>query len=66
MRSLGHGKIDTTMVYLQKVMNREQYAIHGWKEGSLDKHIYIEETRQNEAVFYHKKVKIAFEIFNIN
>ena len=39
MRSLGHEKIDTTMVYLQKVMNREQHAIHRWKEGALGTYI---------------------------
>ncbi|GEL05481.1 tyrosine-type recombinase/integrase [Rummeliibacillus stabekisii] len=31
MRSLGHEKIDTTMIYLQKVFERNKHAIHKWK-----------------------------------
>ncbi|MCM3318015.1 site-specific integrase [Rummeliibacillus stabekisii] len=30
MRSLGHEKIDTTMIYLQKVFERNKHAIHKW------------------------------------
>lgn len=30
MRSLGHEKIDTTMIYLQKVFERNQHVIHKW------------------------------------
>ncbi|SIB58007.1 site-specific recombinase XerD [Mycobacteroides abscessus subsp. abscessus] len=32
MKSLGHEKIETTMIYLQKVLEREQHAIHDWNE----------------------------------
>lgn len=31
MRSLGHEKIETTMIYLEKVFEKERHAIHGWK-----------------------------------
>lgn len=31
MRSLGHEKIDTTMIYLEKIFEKEKHAIHGWK-----------------------------------
>jgi len=31
MRSLGHEKIETTMIYLEKVFAKEQHAIHSWK-----------------------------------
>lgn len=30
MRSLGHEKVETTMIYLQKVFEKEQHAIHSW------------------------------------
>jgi site-specific recombinase XerD len=30
MRSLGHEKIETTMIYLEKVFEKERHAIHGW------------------------------------
>lgn len=31
MRSLGHEKIETTMIYLEKVFEKEKHAIHQWK-----------------------------------
>ncbi|MBO0587608.1 MULTISPECIES: tyrosine-type recombinase/integrase [unclassified Sporosarcina] len=31
MRSLGHEKIETTMIYLEKVFEKERHAIHSWK-----------------------------------
>lgn len=31
MRSLGHEKIETTMIYLEKVFEKERHAIHQWK-----------------------------------
>ncbi|MGF9978920.1 tyrosine-type recombinase/integrase [Viridibacillus arvi] len=30
MRSLGHEKIETTMIYLQKIFEKEQHSIHKW------------------------------------
>ncbi|MGG6448291.1 tyrosine-type recombinase/integrase [Pseudobacillus badius] len=39
MRALGHEQIETTMIYLQKIMNREQHAVLKWKEDSLGKYI---------------------------
>lgn len=30
MRSLGHEKIDTTMIYLEKVFAKERHAVHSW------------------------------------
>lgn len=39
MRALGHEKIETTMIYLQKIMDREKHAIHKWKDGSLGRYI---------------------------
>lgn len=39
MRSLGHEKIETTMIYLEKIFEREQHAIHEWKEGILGDYI---------------------------
>ncbi|MFS0783427.1 tyrosine-type recombinase/integrase [Bacillus sp. 1P06AnD] len=34
-RSLGHEKLETTMIYLQKHMEREQHAIHTWEESNI-------------------------------
>ncbi len=31
MKSLGHEKIETTMIYLEKVFEKERHAIHEWK-----------------------------------
>ncbi len=39
MKSLGHEKIETTMIYLEKVLEKEQHAIHGWKEEVLGNYI---------------------------
>lgn len=30
MRSLGHERIETTMIYLEKVFEKERHAIHSW------------------------------------
>ncbi|WP_066297843.1 tyrosine-type recombinase/integrase [Bacillus sp. FJAT-29937] len=30
MRSLGHEKIETTMIYLEKIFEKERHAIHEW------------------------------------
>jgi integrase/recombinase XerD len=30
MRSLRHEKIETTMIYLEKIFEKERHAIHGW------------------------------------
>lgn len=30
MRSLGHEKIETTMIYLEKIFEKERHAIHSW------------------------------------
>lgn len=38
MRSLGHEKIDTTMIYLAKVTARANNAIHSWNKATLGKH----------------------------
>lgn len=38
MRSLGHEKIDTTMIYLEKVTARSKNAMHSWDENILGKH----------------------------
>ncbi|WP_232288028.1 tyrosine-type recombinase/integrase [Bacillus sp. NRRL B-14911] len=39
MRSLGHEKIETTVIYLQKVMQREQHAIHSWDANIFGEYI---------------------------
>ncbi|WP_018393275.1 tyrosine-type recombinase/integrase [Bacillus sp. 37MA] len=39
MRALGHEQIDTTMIYLQKIMDREQHAIHKWNQDTLGRYI---------------------------
>ncbi|MET1030982.1 tyrosine-type recombinase/integrase [Domibacillus tundrae] len=39
MRALGHEKIETTMIYLQKVMEREQHVVHQWKDNALGNYI---------------------------
>lgn len=31
MRSLGHEKIETTMIYLEKIFEKERHAIHAWE-----------------------------------
>ncbi|MEH6943316.1 tyrosine-type recombinase/integrase [Bacillus sp. JJ722] len=38
-RSLGLEKIETTTIYLQKVMEREQHEIHTWDTSVLGKYI---------------------------
>ena len=40
MRSLGHEKIETTMIYLEKVFEKEQHAIHDWNPDVFGKYIY--------------------------
>lgn len=32
MRSLGHEKMETTMIYLQKIIEKEEHAIHKWNQ----------------------------------
>lgn len=39
MRALGHEKIETTMIYLQKIMEREQHVVHQWKDDALGRYI---------------------------
>lgn len=36
MRSLGHEKLETTQIYLQKVFEREGHAINQWSSNALD------------------------------
>lgn len=36
MRSLGHEKMETTMIYLEKVFARQQHAVNRWKDDALD------------------------------
>lgn len=31
MGSLGHEKMETTMIYLEKIFEKERHAIHRWK-----------------------------------
>lgn len=35
MRSLGHEKIDTTMIYLEKIFEKEKHAINQWQSEHL-------------------------------
>jgi len=39
MRSLGHEKIDTTMIYLEKIFEKERHAIHAWKSDQFGEYI---------------------------
>ena len=39
MRSLGHEKIETTMIYLEKVFEKERHAIHAWKPNLFGEYI---------------------------
>jgi integrase/recombinase XerD len=39
MRSLGHEKIETTMIYPEKVFKREKHAIHAWSEDVFGEYI---------------------------
>ncbi len=39
MRSLGHEKIETTMIYLEKIFEKERHAIHSWKPGVLGEYL---------------------------
>lgn len=39
MRSLGHEKIETTMIYLEKVFEKERHAIHAWKSERFGEYI---------------------------
>lgn len=39
MRSLGHEKIETTMIYLEKVFEKERHAIHSWKSEVFGEYI---------------------------
>nr|WP_281177271.1 site-specific integrase [Peribacillus loiseleuriae] len=31
MRSLGHSQVQTTLIYLEKIFEKERHAIHSWK-----------------------------------
>ncbi|MCQ6282361.1 tyrosine-type recombinase/integrase [Bacillus sp. EB600] len=39
MRSLGHEKIETTMIYLEKIFDKERHAIHSWKNEIFGEYI---------------------------
>lgn len=39
MRSLGHEKIDTTMIYLQKIIERSNNAVNSWNDDVLGSHL---------------------------
>ncbi|WP_447403042.1 tyrosine-type recombinase/integrase (plasmid) [Lysinibacillus sp. fkY74-1] len=39
MKSLGHEKIETTIIYMEKVLETDQHAIHEWKEISFEGYI---------------------------
>ncbi|MEK5071714.1 tyrosine-type recombinase/integrase [Sporosarcina sp. FSL K6-1508] len=39
MRSLGHEKIETTMIYLEKIFEKERHAIHSWKSNDFGDYI---------------------------
>lgn len=39
MRSLGHEKMETTMIYLEKIFDRERHAVNQWKPGLLDEFV---------------------------
>lgn len=39
MRSLGHEKIETTMIYLDKIFEKERHAIHSWNSNSFGNYI---------------------------
>ena len=39
MRSLGHEKIETTMIYLEKIFEKERHAIHGWNSEVFGEYI---------------------------
>jgi len=39
MRSLGHERIETTEIYLEKVFEKERHAIHQWSDGVLGRYI---------------------------
>ena len=36
MRSLGHERLETTSIYLQKLLAKENHAINKWKSSSLE------------------------------
>ncbi|WP_301109537.1 tyrosine-type recombinase/integrase [Sporosarcina sp.] len=39
MRSLGHEKIETTMIYLEKVFEKERHTIHSWRSDRFGEYI---------------------------
>ena len=39
MRSLGHQKIETTKIYLDKIFAKERHAIHSWKSETFGEYI---------------------------
>lgn len=38
-RSLGHSKLDTTMIYLQKEFEKKDHALHKWSEGIMAEYL---------------------------
>ncbi len=39
MKSLGHEKIETTIIYMEKVLATDQHAIHEWEAGNFEGYI---------------------------
>ena len=39
MKSLGHEKIETTIIYMEKVLATDHHAIHEWEEGQFEGYI---------------------------
>jgi len=39
MQSLGHEKIETTIIYMEKVLATDQHAIHEWEAGNFEGYI---------------------------
>ena len=40
MLSLGHERLETTEIYLEKVLAKENHAIHSWKPELFGQYIY--------------------------
>ncbi|MEQ6048782.1 hypothetical protein U2I53_07070 [Lysinibacillus capsici] len=43
MKSLGHEKIEATIIYMEKVLEMDQNAIHEWDTESFGGYIYIKD-----------------------
>ncbi len=39
MKSLGHEKIETTIIYMEKVLETDQHAIHEWEAENFSGYI---------------------------